>query len=204
MIASNRRTAFSAFRSLYPWLIVSCGMLFYCFNYFLRVSPSTMQPQLTQGFHITATQFGMLAAFYYWAYTPMQIPVGMIYDKFGVRAVICATCLIAVLGLSIFISATHFETAGLGRFIMGLGASFAYVGTLKLASIWLPPNRFATVAGLATAVGMSAGALSQLYMTKMVEIVGYQAALHSALVAGIALVVVLFLIVRNTPKNVDR
>jgi MFS family permease len=163
-----------------------------------------MQPQLTQGFHITATQFGMLAAFYYWAYTPMQIPVGMIYDKFGVRAVICATCLIAVLGLSIFISATHFETAGLGRFIMGLGASFAYVGTLKLASIWLPPNRFATVAGLATAVGMSAGALSQLYMTKMVEIVGYQAALHSALVAGIALVVVLFLIVRNTPKNVDR
>jgi sugar phosphate permease len=78
MMANNRAMTFSFFKSIYPWLIVCCGMLFYCFNYFLRVSPSVMQNELTQTFHITATQFGTLAGLFYLAYTPMQIPAGMI------------------------------------------------------------------------------------------------------------------------------
>ena len=61
-----------------------------------------MQGELTQAFHITAYQFGALAAFYYYAYTPMQLPAGMIYDKFGARFVLCFACLMAVTGLSIF------------------------------------------------------------------------------------------------------
>src|SRR3984957_17465317 len=88
-----------------PWLICSIGMLFYCYNYFLRVSSSVMQNDLMQGLHFNALEFGTLAAFYYWAYTPMQIPVGMIYDRFGARLVLFFACLIAVAGLSVFINA---------------------------------------------------------------------------------------------------
>ena len=157
MRTTYRAVSTSFLNSAYPWLIVCCGMLFYCYNYFLRVSPSVMQNELTDSFHITATQFGTLAAFYYYAYTPMQIPAGMIYDKFGVRLVLSFACLVAVLGLSIFISADNYLMAGAGRCLIGLGTAFAYIGTLKLASIWLPANRFATVAGLTTAIGMTSG-----------------------------------------------
>jgi len=201
MMASNRSMPYPLLRSAYPWLIVLCGMFFYCFNYFLRVSPSVMQPELTQAFHITATQFGTLAGFYYWAYTPMQIPAGMIYDKFGVRVVLCLACLLAAAGLSVFISANNFSIASVGRFMIGLGCAFAYIGTLKLASIWLPPNRFAFVAGLTTAIGMTSGALAQTYLTKVVELIGYQESLRSALVAGIVLSVIIIVLVRNRPKN---
>jgi MFS family permease len=159
-----------------------------------------MQSNLTQAFHITATQYGALAGFYYWAYTPMQVPAGMIYDKFGVRFVLCAACLIAVVGLSIFIAADGYMTAGCGRLLIGLGCAFAYIGTLKLASIWLPANRFATVAGLTTAIGMISGALSQKYLTKVVAAIGYQDALRSALIAGVVLSAVILLLVRNRPK----
>ncbi len=201
MRASNRSMPFSFLKSVYPWLIVCCGMLFYCYNYFLRVSPSVMHNELTQAFHITATQFGTLAVFYYWAYTPMQIPAGMIYDKFGVRFVLCVACLMAVTGLSVFIAADNFLIAGIGRFMIGLGCAFAYIGTLKLASIWLPPNRFATVAGLATAIGMTSGALAQKYLANVVQAIGYQEALRSALIAGVVLSVVIILVVRNRPKS---
>src|SRR5690242_10362926 len=105
MMRTDRGMFLSLLRTAYPWLIVCCGMLFYCYNYFLRVSPSVMQNDLTQTFHITATQFGTLAGFYYYAYTPMQVPAGLIYDKFGVRFVICVACLLAVTGLSVFIAA---------------------------------------------------------------------------------------------------
>lgn len=188
-------------RDIRPWLIVFCGMLFYCFNYFLRVSPSTMEDQLTQAFHITATQFGTLAVFYYWAYTPMQLPAGMIYDKFGVRFVLSAACLVAVAGLAVFIGAHSYAMAGAGRLLMGLGCAFAYIGTLKLASIWLPPGRFATIAGLSTAVGMMSGAMAQKYLTHMVALVGYQNALKTCLFAGLILSVLLITFIRNAPKE---
>lgn len=201
MLASNRAMTFPFLKSAYPWLIVLCGMLFYCYNYFLRVSPSVMQAELTQAFQITATQFGTLAGLYYWAYTPMQLPAGMIYDKFGVRFVLCAASLIAVMGLSVFITADSFYMAGVGRLMIGLGTAFAYIGTLKLASIWLPPNRFATVAGLTTAIGMTSGALSQTYLTKIISVIGYKEALSTALISGVILSVIIIVLVRNRPKN---
>lgn len=201
MIASNRGVGSPFFRSVYPWLIVCCGMLFYCYNYFLRVSPSVMQDDLTQTFHITATQFGTLAGLYYWAYTPMQVPAGMLYDKFGVRVVLCLACLVAVLGLSVFISSNNLYVAGTGRLMIGLGCAFAYIGTLKLASIWLPANRFATVAGLTTAIGMTSGALAQTYLTKFVDVVGYQESLRSSLLIGVVLSAAIILLVRNKPRN---
>lgn len=203
MMANDRAMTFPFLKSVYPWLIVSCGMLFYCFNYFLRVSPSVMQSELTQAFQITATQFGTLAGFYYLAYTPMQIPAGMIYDKFGVRFVLCVACLIAVVGLGVFISANNFTMAGVGRLLIGLGTAFAYIGTLKLASIWLPPNRFATVAGVTTAIGMTSGALAQKYLANVVETIGYQQALRSSLIAGIVLSVIIILLVRNRPSKAN-
>lgn len=201
MIANNRAMNFSFFKTVYPWIIVCCGMMFYCYNYFLRVSPSVMQNELTQAFHINAYQFGTLAAFYYYAYVPMQIPAGLLYDKFGVRFVLCGACLMAVMGLSIFIYADNLITAGYGRFMIGLGTAFAYIGTLKLASLWLPADRFATVAGLTTAVGMASGALSQKYLTKVVEMIGYQRALHSAMVAGVILSIIMFLLIRSRPTH---
>ena len=108
-MAINRNPV-SFFGSSYPWIICSIGMLFYCFNYFLRVSPSVMQSELSQTFHITAYQFGSLAAFYYYAYTPMQLPAGIIYDKFGARFVLVFACLSALVGLSTFVSSYNFHT----------------------------------------------------------------------------------------------
>src|SRR3990167_4242236 len=200
MMASNRASVFSL-GSIYPWLICGVGMLFYCFNYFLRVSPSVMQPELSQAFHINASQFGSLAAFYYYAYTPMQLPAGMIYDKFGARFVLFFACLTAAAGLGIFISADNFQSAGLGRFFIGFGTAFAYIGVLKLASLWLPANRFATVAGLTTAFGMTCGALSQKYLSHVVQTIGYKDALHTALILGVILSFVVLLVVRSRPKQ---
>lgn len=201
MISNNRVITNSVKTIFQPWFICIIGMFFYCYNYFLRVSPSTMQTDLTQTFHITATQFGTLAAFYYYAYTPMQLPAGMIYDKFGARFVLFFACLTAVIGLSIFVHADNLSTASAGRFLIGLGTAFAYIGVLKLASVWLPPNRFATVAGLTTALGMTCAALSQKYLTKIVEVIGYKHALHTSLYIGIALSIAILFIIRSRPKQ---
>lgn len=167
-----------------PWLICLAGMLFYCFNYFLRSSPSFMQSNLIEALHLTATQFGTMISFYYFAYTPMQIPAGMLYDKFGVRFVLFTASLVAVIGLSLFANANTFTVACIGRFFIGLGTAFAYIGVLKLASIWLPPTRFALAAGMTTAIGMSSAALAQKYLSRLIDIFNYKPILQVAMVIG--------------------
>lgn len=183
-----------------PWVICTLGMLFYCYNYFLRVSPSVMQNDLMQGLHINAIEFGTLSAFYYWAYTPMQIPVGMIYDRFGARIVQFLACLTAALGVLAFISAENYLFACIGRFLIGLGTAFAYIGVLKLASIWLPPNRFATIAGLTTAFGMTSAIISDTYLTQFVQTVGYKNALNAVIILGLMLSAAILFFMRSKPK----
>jgi MFS family permease len=197
MTNDRRAVSLAIPKALIPWLICGVGMLFYCYNYFLRVSPSVMQSELMQAFNISAYQFGNLAAFYYYAYTPMQVPAGMLFDKFGARFVLFFACLTAVLGIGVFITADNFAFAALGRFLIGLGTAFSYIGSLKLAALWLPSNRFATAAGLTTAFGMTSAIISQNYLTKAVQIVGYKHALYSVLFLGILLSVVMFIAIRN-------
>jgi MFS family permease len=200
-IMNKNRKSDLFFTLFQPWIICSIGMLFYCYNYFLRVSPSVMQNDLMQSLHITASQFGTLAGFYYFIYTPMQVPAGMIYDRFGARIVQFIACLVAALGVGMFISADTLTMAYAGRFMIGLGTAFAYIGVLKLASVWLPANRFATVAGLTTAFGMLSAIFSVKYLTAFVQTVGYKSALHTALVVGVVLSFSILLLMRSKPKK---
>jgi MFS family permease len=124
----------------------------------------------------------------------------MIYDRFGAKLVLFFACLIAVTGLSVFIGAENLQMASAGRFLVGFGTAFAYIGVLKLASLWLPSNRFATVAGLTTAFGMASAIFSDLYLTKFVQLLGYKNALYTALTVGIVLSVFILIFMRNKPS----
>lgn len=188
-------------KRILPWIMFAMGALYYCLAYFLRVSPSVMKKELISQFKITATEFGSLSSSYYNAYTPMQLFVGVIVDRLGARKVLVSACLICMLGLSIFIHADTLFIAKSGRFLIGFGAAFAYITVLKLVALWLPPNRFAAAAGLTSAFGMSAGILSQIYLATFVQKIGYKSALSTGLIAGIILAIVLFLVVRDRPRE---
>ncbi len=184
-----------------PWIMFGMGAAYYCLAYFLRVSPSVMKEDLLKHYKITATEFGSLSSAYYNAYTPMQLFVGVIVDRLGARKVLVSACLICMVGLFIFIHASSLELAKSGRFLIGFGSAFAYITVLKLVALWLPPNRFAAAAGLTSAFGMSAGIFSQIYLATFVQKVGYKAALSTGLIAGVILAILLFLIVRDCPRE---
>lgn len=204
MTANSRSMSFPLLRSTYPWLIVSCGMLFYCLNYFLRSSPSVIENDLLNAFHITATDFGLLAATYSVSYVFMQVPAGMIFDRFGVRLVLSFASIIATVGLCIFLFTTNVYIAGAGRFLIGLGCAFSYIGTLKLASVWLPVNRFATAAGCTTAVGMSFAIFSKKYLNHSITALDYHAALMPAVFAGLVLSLVIFFFIRDHKHHPEK
>lgn len=198
---NNVRPTSGINENVLPWVMYTVAALFYCYVYFLRVSPSMMMREIEQHFHITAAQFGQLSAFYFYAYTPLQLPVGIIIDRFGTRVVLALASLMCALGIAIFITAEQFALGCLGRFLIGFGSAFGYLSILKIAGNWLPPNRFATAAGLTTAFGMIAAIFSDNFLADIVKRVGFQEALYSGLIAGFLLSMLIFSIIRNQPKH---
>jgi len=193
----------STFKQAVPWMICLIAGIFYSYNYYLRVAHSSMEVELLKEFHINATEIGLLNTAYYLSYTLMQIPVGFILDRFNVRWVIFSACLIVVFGLGIFVSAQSFYQAVVGRFFIGLGSAFSYLCVLKLATIWLQPNRFALMAGLTTSMGKLAAGFSLFYLTYAVAQDGFRVALSSALIAGLVITGLVFTFVRNKKVTID-
>ena len=181
-------------------MICGLGAVFYSYEYFLRISPSVMESALRAHFNLSATGFGLLSAFYYYAYVPMQLPVGVLMDRFGPRRLLTIACLICVMGTFLFADTFAFGVAAAGRFMVGLGSAFAFVGVLKLATIWLPEDKLAMVAGIATALGTIGAMIGDNLLGGMVTWIGWQTTVNFTAVFGIGLIFVLWFGIKDQKR----
>ena len=187
----------------YSWLIWSLGALFYCYEYFLRISPDVFIGKLMHDFGLTGAGLGNLVAFYYYAYTPMQLPVGILMDRYGPRMLLTTAVILCAIGSFLFAASNFVWVAALGRFLVGFGSAFAFVGVLKLAAIWLRPDRFAFVTGLATTLGMVGAMIGENALTFLVKHFGWRNTTFASGSFGIVLGILIWVIVRNTKEKAE-
>jgi MFS family permease len=183
--------------ALIGWLICGLGALFYCYEYLLRIQPSVIVPELMRQFHISADRFSAIISLYYLAYTPMQAVVGVITDLYGPRYILTFAVFVCTIGSFFFAVADNLYFASIGRFLIGFGSAFAFVSALKLASIWLPLNRFALFAGLVTALGMIGGMAGDIGLTHLVATIGWQQTLYAGTILGAILIPIIWFIIRD-------
>ncbi len=186
---------------LTAWLMCGLGALFYAYEYLLRISPSVMEPSLRNHFNLSATGFGLLSAVYYYAYVPMQLPVGVLMDRFGPRRLLTIACLICVIGALMFADTNKFAVAGIGRFLVGIGSAFAFVGVLKLATIWLPEDKLGMVAGLTAALGTIGAMFGDNVLGGMVVRSGWQLTINYTAFFGVVLTLILWFCIHDHKRD---
>lgn len=178
------------------------GAVFYCYEFILRIIPGVLQTELSTALgHISATTFGQISALYYFAYSPMQMPVGMLMDRFGPRRLLTIACLCCTLGSWMFTLTSSMFLVGSGRFLVGFGSSFAFVGVLSLALHWLPRRYFSLVAGLMTTLGMLGLVYGEVKITEWSQFVGWENVLLFIAFIGCGLSVLMWLVVRDGPTG---
>jgi predicted MFS family arabinose efflux permease len=118
-----------------------------------RTAPAAIAGELTQAFGISAAVLGTLAATYFYVYTVLQVPVGVLADTLGTRRILTAGSAIAAAGSLLFALAPAWEVAAVGRTLVGVGVSVAFIAALKVVSVWYPPTMFATLTGVTMFVG---------------------------------------------------
>jgi len=184
------------------WFVCALGALFYAYEYLLRIAPSAMEDALRLHFNLTATGFGFLSAVYYYAYVPMQLPVGILMDRYGPKRLLTFGCMLCVIGTFLFTDTHLSGVSAIGRFMVGMGSAFAFVGVLKLATMWLPENKLAMVAGMTSALGTIGAMVGDNLIVATVNHVGWQPSMNWSAVFGIILAIVLWFGVCDHPKHV--
>jgi len=180
------------------------GTLFFGYAFVQRVSPSVMTTELMRDFAVGGAALGSLSAFYFYAYASIQLPVGMLTDRYGPRKLMsfaAGLCAIASAGFALSDSVL---TASIGRAMVGGTVAFAFVGTLAIAGYWFKPAQYAMLAGLLQTVGMSGAIFGQAPLRQVVESIGWRGTMNTLGVIAILLSILLFLLVPHRTREQRR
>jgi MFS family permease len=138
------------FIGLFIWGIAS---LFFLYEFFLRTFFGTLEPEIVKALQLNATTFSILGSAYYLTYGIMQVPVGVIVDRFGVKITAIIATVLCGLSALLLAGATNFGVGLAARLLMGFGSSFAFLILLVVARDWFPRKNFGLFAGLSQFIG---------------------------------------------------
>ncbi|HEU0204960.1 MAG TPA: MFS transporter [Burkholderiaceae bacterium] len=184
-------------------IVFGLALASFILSFFHRTAPAAIANELTQAFAISSTVLGTLAATYFYVYTVLQVPVGVLADTLGPRKILTAGSAIAAIGSLLFALAPAWEVAAMGRTLVGIGVSVAFIATLKIAAVWFPPERFATLAGVTMFAGNLGAVIAGAPLSWVVTYASWRVVFVALAVLSALLSIASWLRVRDRPERTD-
>lgn len=151
-------------------------------------------------FNADGTAIGALSSMYFYTYAAIQIPVGVLIDRYGPRKLLALSAVVsAVASLGFALSPSVFA-ASISRAFIGGSVAFAFVGTLSIAATFFKPARFAMLAGILLAVGMAGAIVGQAPLRLLVESLGWRGSFYVLAVWAVLMSVLAWMIVPRRPE----
>jgi sugar phosphate permease len=173
----------------------------YVLSFFHRTAPAAIAGELTRAFSISGAVLGTLAATYFYVYTLLQIPVGVLADTLGPRRLVTGGSLVAAAGSFTFALAPAWELAALGRTLVGIGVAVAFIAILKVNAVWFPASRFATVNGATMFAGNLGAVLAGAPLAWIVTQASWRVVFVGLGVLSLAIALATWLKVRDRPQD---
>ncbi len=183
------------------WLLWGMAALFYAYGFLQRVAPAVIATDLMRDFALGGALLGTLSAAYFYAYAAVQIPAGLLMDRIGPGRLLAFAALFAAMGAAIFGFAPDYALAVLGRAMVGAGVGVAYIGSLKIAALHLPPERFGLIAGLTLTAGTLGAILGQTPLALLVGGLGWRGAMLATSLVGLLLALLVLVLRRGGPRK---
>lgn len=168
---------------------------------FYRVSNAVIAPELMRELAISAEAMGLIAGVYFLAFATVQLPAGLLLDRFGPRRTMAGLFLVAVAGSATFAMAGGMPGLVLGRALMGVGCAAALMGSLVAISRWFPAARFAWLSSLLFTLGGAGLLLATTPLAAVAAAVGWRGAFALMAAVTAAVAVLLYVIVRDGPAD---
>ncbi|HSQ08925.1 MAG TPA: MFS transporter, partial [Chromatiaceae bacterium] len=168
---------------------------------FHRMAPGVVASDLMAAFHASGAALGSLAAMYYYVYTAMQIPAGVLADTLGARIGVSLGCLVAGAGSMLFGMAETIEVASVGRLLVGFGVSVVFVGLMRSNTQWFSEGRYGLISGVTLLLGNLGSILAAGPLALLLGVASWRSVfvVLGALSLGIAALTIW--LVRNRPED---
>ena len=183
------------------WSVWGLGALLYLIGFYQRVAPAVISDRLMAEFAISGAALGNLSAFYFYSYVAMQIPTGVLADRWGARKLLTTGAALAAVGTVLFAMSPDLGWASVGRLLIGGSVAVAFVSMLKLATHWFAPRQFALASGMALFVGIVGGVVGGVPLRMLVDAFGWRPVMLVTAALTAVLAVAIWLRVRNDPQD---
>jgi len=164
------------------WLI---GVSFLLFQFFIQLSSGVVLGKIMEEMKYTALITGALSSAFYYVYIALQIPVGILFDRYNTGNLLSVNALICAIGCFVFAFGVHYNVLFVGRVIMGAGAAFAFVGLSQLLREQFPIQQFAFMISLSDTLGFLVTVLGMISMGYLISSWGWRGFMFSAGIFGI-------------------
>lgn len=160
-------------------------MAAYTLSFFQRFAPASIAQDLALAFDTTAASLGVLAATYFYVYTLMQVPTGVLVDTLGPRRILLIGGVISFIGSLWFGLAPDLSQALVGRTLVGLGVSVTFIAMLKIIALSFEEHRFASLTGLGVFIGNIGSVLAGVPLAFAAAEIGWRAVFIAVAVASL-------------------
>ena len=168
---------------------------------FFRVSNAVIAPELMRTLSISSEAMGAITGAYFLAFGIMQIPTGMLLDRFGPRRTMSGLFVIAACGSAVFATAEGAFGLAVARALIGVGCAAGLMGILVTIARWYPPERFARLSSTVYVVGGAGVLFATTPLAAAADTIGWRGAFWAMALITLGLAVMLFAMVRDAPPG---
>ncbi|MGL5316376.1 MAG: MFS transporter [Peptostreptococcaceae bacterium] len=181
------------------WSVWSVLTVSFVLALFLRMSTGVIADNLSNELRFTSVQISNIASLTLYAYAIMQIPAGLLIDRFGPRIVTSIGVLIASIGSIIFGLMNSVLLAYLARIMVGVGTSVIILSVFKVQGSWFKQEEFGSATSKFCFIGNLGSVLATFPLVYLTQFMGWRNSFIFIGVIGIVMGISIYIIVRNTP-----
>ncbi|MGC4789421.1 MFS transporter [Micromonospora sp. DT178] len=150
-------------------------------------------------FEVSASALATFSVAQLAVYAAMQVPVGVLLDRFGSRRLLIAGGALMVAGQLCFALATDVPLAIAARVLIGLGDAMTFISVLRIVALWFPGRRYPMMTQLTGTLGQLGAILGAVPLVFLLHSAGWTPAFLTAGAVGATVLLMVVVAVRDTP-----
>ncbi|MEK4487247.1 MFS transporter [Psychrobacillus sp. FSL H8-0484] len=187
--------------SRYRWGVFVAVLFTYLLMASQRTAPGLITDQLIRDFNVTASTIGLLTSIQFLVYTSLQIPMGILADRYGPNFFLIIGAALIGLGTIIYSLGTHEFVLFFSRIFTGIGDATIWVNMVLILAQWFHTKEFVRLIGIAGMTGSLGFLLATVPFSTLITLLGWRAAFF---LAGLLLCLCGFLLYLVLVKKVKR
>jgi sugar phosphate permease len=188
--------------SRFRWVVFASVLFTYLLMASQRTAPGLITNQVMRDFNVTASTIGLLTSIQFLVYTGLQIPMGILADRFGPNFFLIIGAMLTGLGTIIYSLGTHEFVLFFARILTGMGDATIWVNMVLILGQWFKVKEFVRLIGLAGMTGSLGFLFATVPFSLLIGSLGWRAAFFSTGLLLCLCGILLYFVLIKKPKQI--